>query len=167
MKLSSISPGATTVVAPKSVGSITTKGQMKPTSWQGEFNGVPARREQRLGNQWPRTHGRIQCFIWPDLQKKSRKKSSIVWTIIEPGRSAVMEQSVSKFKINTIIASTPTSILILNFLFAPRWRSAALSPPPSSPVNDTAVTSLAPSLPPAFFLLVSVSALISRSVISG
>ena len=30
-KLSSISPGSTTVVAPKMVGSITTKGQMKPT----------------------------------------------------------------------------------------------------------------------------------------
>ena len=42
--MSSISPGATTVVAPESVGSMTTKGQMKPTSWQGEFNGVPGPR---------------------------------------------------------------------------------------------------------------------------
>ena len=31
-KLSIIRPGATTIVAPKSVGSMTTKGQMNPTS---------------------------------------------------------------------------------------------------------------------------------------
>ena len=38
--------GATTVVAPKSIGSLTTKGQIKPTSWQGKFNGVSGQREQ-------------------------------------------------------------------------------------------------------------------------
>ena len=30
-------------VAPKSVGLVTTQGQIKPTSWQGDFNGVPGR----------------------------------------------------------------------------------------------------------------------------
>ena len=58
-----------------------TKGQMKPTSWQGEFKGVPGRREQP--NQWPRTYSCIQYSKRPDLQKKSRKKCSIVGTIIK------------------------------------------------------------------------------------
>ena len=60
---------------------MTTKGQMKPTSWQGDFNGVPGRREQP--NQWPRTYDCSQYSNRPDLQKKSRKKSSIVGTIIK------------------------------------------------------------------------------------
>ena len=32
-------------MAPRSVGSMATKGQMKPTFIQGEFNGVPGRTE--------------------------------------------------------------------------------------------------------------------------
>ena len=82
--MSSISPGATIVVAPKSVGSMTMKGQMKPTSWQGEFNGVPGRREQP--DQCSRTYSRIKYSNRPDLQKKSQKKSSIVGTIIKPAK---------------------------------------------------------------------------------
>ena len=47
MKLDKHKAWATTIVAPKLVGSSTTKGQMKPT-FQGEFNGVPGRREQPM-----------------------------------------------------------------------------------------------------------------------
>ncbi len=43
-KLLGICPGATTVVAPKSVLSRTTNRQMKATS-QGEFDGFPGRRD--------------------------------------------------------------------------------------------------------------------------
>ena len=40
--MSSISPEATTVVAPELLGSMTTKGQMKPISWQGESHAFGA-----------------------------------------------------------------------------------------------------------------------------
>ena len=43
MKMVKHKAWATTIVAPKSVGSMTTKGQMKPTfslKVEGEFNGV-------------------------------------------------------------------------------------------------------------------------------
>ena len=60
-KLSSISSGATTVVAPKSVGSMTTKGQMKPTSWQVEFNGVPGREQTHI-----HTHAHTQPTKQPN-----------------------------------------------------------------------------------------------------
>jgi hypothetical protein len=43
-KLPGICPEAATIVAPKSVGSRTTNGQMKATS-KGEFNGFPGRRD--------------------------------------------------------------------------------------------------------------------------
>ena len=68
---------------------MTTKEQMKPTSRQGDFC-------------------RIQYSDRSDLQKKSRKKSSIVRTSIKLGRSTEIEQSVSKFKIDSVIASNPT-----------------------------------------------------------
>ena len=63
---------------------MTTNGQMKPTSWQGEFNGVLGRREEP--NQRPRTYDRIQYSNRPGLQKKSRKESSIVGTIIKQAK---------------------------------------------------------------------------------
>ena len=56
----------------------------------------------------------IQYSNRPDLQvqKKSQKESRIVETIIKPENCAgiELEQSVSKFKINTVAltASTPT-----------------------------------------------------------
>jgi hypothetical protein len=43
IKLPGIYPGATTIVAPKSIGLRTTNGQMKAT-FQGEFDGFPGRR---------------------------------------------------------------------------------------------------------------------------
>ena len=52
-KSSSISSGATTVAAPKSVGSMTTKGQMKPASWRGGFNGIRRQQPTMLSSQVP------------------------------------------------------------------------------------------------------------------
>ena len=66
------------VVAPKSVGSMTTKGQMKPT-----FS-VPGRREQP--KQYPRTYHCIQYSNRPNLQKKSRKTSSMSEPMVEPAK---------------------------------------------------------------------------------
>ena len=60
---------------------MTTKGQMKPTSWQDEFNSIPGWREQPI--QWPQTYDSIQYSYRPDHQNKSQKKGSIVRTIIE------------------------------------------------------------------------------------
>ena len=68
------------VVAPKSVGSMTTIGQVQPT--RGQFDGVPGRREQP--KKCPRTYDRIQYSNRPDLQKKSRKQSSMSEPIVEP-----------------------------------------------------------------------------------
>jgi hypothetical protein len=56
-KLSIIRPGATTMADESNV--------------QGEYNGVPGRREQP--NQWLRTYDRIQHSNRPDLQKKQRE----------------------------------------------------------------------------------------------
>ena len=61
---------------------MTTKGQMKPTSCQGEFNGVPGRREQP--KQWPRPYSCIQYSIRPDLQKKSLTKTRRRAVLSEP-----------------------------------------------------------------------------------
>ena len=49
------------VVAPKSVGSMTTKGQMKPKSWQDEFNGVPGREDVQVTLGWS---GEPGIFRW-------------------------------------------------------------------------------------------------------
>ena len=51
---------------------------------QGEFNGVPGRREQP--KQCPQTYDLIQYSNRPDLQKKAQKKNSTVGTHIEPAK---------------------------------------------------------------------------------
>ena len=61
---------------------------MKPTSRQGGFNSVSGQREHP--NQWPRTYASIQYSNRgrPNLQKKSRKKSSNVGTISKPAKKS-------------------------------------------------------------------------------
>jgi hypothetical protein len=82
-KLSIIRPGATTVVAPKSVGSMSDNDHERAneSNVQGEYKGVPVRKEQP--NQ---TYDRIQHSNRSDLQRKQRKKSSIVGPTIEPAK---------------------------------------------------------------------------------
>jgi hypothetical protein len=80
-KLSIIRPGAPTVVhgCCSFIGRVNDHAKADGSNVQGEYNGVPGRREQP--HQWFRTYDRIQQSNRPDPQKK---QSSIVEPIIEP-----------------------------------------------------------------------------------
>ena len=65
---------AITIVVPKSVGSMTTKGQMKPTcrvSFKASQAGENSQKQCR------RTYDRIQYSNRPALQEKSKKNSTV------------------------------------------------------------------------------------------
>jgi hypothetical protein len=65
--------GANTIVAPKSVGSRTTKGQMKATS-KGEFDGFPGRRDGP--NHADRLDRASRVLSASTLRQKSQAKKS-------------------------------------------------------------------------------------------
>jgi hypothetical protein len=90
-KLSIIRPGATAVFAPYPVGSMTTKGQMNPTSRVSLTASHAGENSQTNGCELcelQRTYDCIQNSNRPDLQKKYRKKSNIVGPTIEPAKQA-------------------------------------------------------------------------------
>ncbi len=67
--------------------------------------GIPGRREQP--NQWLRTYDRIQHSNRPDLQKKQRKKNSIVRPTIEPAKQPSSSNEFQNSKLTQISPSTP------------------------------------------------------------
>ena len=76
-KLPDICSGATTIVAPKSVGSRTTNGQMKATS-KGDFDGFPGRRGgPNHADRLDRASRVLSAYI-PSKKPQTKKSPSVL-----------------------------------------------------------------------------------------
>jgi hypothetical protein len=90
------------------IGRVNDQERADESNVQGECNGVPGRREQP--NQWLRTYDRFQHSNRPDLQKKQRKKSSIVGTTIEP-LAAKQPSSSNEFQNSKLTQISPLTLM--------------------------------------------------------
>ncbi len=91
-KLPGICPGSTTIVAPKSVWSRTTNGQMKAIS-QGEFNGFPGRRDgPNHADRLNRASGVLSAGI-PRKKPQAKKSPLSVETAYEPTPSEASQKT--------------------------------------------------------------------------
>ena len=89
-----ICPGATTIVAPKSVGSRTTNGQMKATS-KGEFDGFPGRRDGPNHADRLDRASRVLSARIPRKKPQAKKSPSVlsVETAYEPTPSEASQRT--------------------------------------------------------------------------